>query len=420
MRFLYTLVLWLALPLVLLRLWWRGRAEPGYRRNIAERFGWHDFKTAKPVIWLHAVSVGETRAAEPLVRALAQRYPNHQILLTQMTATGRATAEQLFEGAAHCCYLPYDYPFAVARFLRHFRPRIGVLMETEIWFNLIRGCREQGVPLLLANARLSEKSAGGYARVASLTRVALQGLAAVAAQSEDDAARLKALGATTVEVTGNIKFDLSVPDEMLSLGTVFRRQFGTDRPVFFAASTREGEEALLLDALEAHPVAGLLTVIVPRHPQRFDAVSALLTARGHVFVRRSENRDVPPDCAFVLGDSMGEMAAYFSACDAAFVGGSLLSYGGQNFIEACALGVPVLLGPHTYNFAKAAEDAVAAGAAARVGDANKLVESLRGIFADRARHDAMSAAGVKFCANHRGATAKTLAMCERLLARTGN
>ena len=415
MHFLYTAVLWLALPWVLLRLWWRGRVEPGYRRHIAERFGWHDFKIAKPVIWLHAVSVGETRAAEPLVHALAQCYPDHQIVLTQMTATGRATAEQLFEGRAHCCYLPYDYPFAVARFLRHFQPRIGVLMETEIWFNLIRGCREQGVPLLLANARLSEKSAAGYARVASLTRAALQGLTAVAVQSGEDAARLRALGAATVEVTGNIKFDLSVPDEMCTLGTVLRRRFGTGRPVFLAASTREGEEALLLQALQAHPVAGLLTVIVPRHPQRFDAVPALLAARGHAFVRRSENRDVPPECAFVLGDSMGEMAAYFSACDAAFVGGSLLSYGGQNFIEACGLGVPVLLGPHTYNFAKAAEDAVAAGAALRVGDATELVENLRGILADRTKRDAMSAAGLKFCAAHQGATARLLRICERLL-----
>ena len=415
MPFLYTLALWLALPWVLLRLWWRGRVEPGYRRHIAERFGWHDYKTAKPVIWLHAVSVGETRAAEPLVRALAQRYPDHQIVLTQMTATGRATAEQLFEGVAHCCYLPYDYPFAVARFLQHFRPRIGVLMETEIWFNLIRGCREQGVPLLLANARLSEKSAAGYARVASLTRAALQGLTAVAAQSEEDAARLRALGAEMVEVTGNIKFDLSVPDEMRALGAVFRQRFGASRPVFLAASTREGEEALLLQALEAHPVAGLLTVIVPRHPQRFDAVAALLAEKAHACVRRSENRDVPPECAFVLGDSMGEMAAYFSACDAAFVGGSLLAYGGQNFIEACALGVPVLLGPHTYNFAKAADDAVAAGAAMRVGNETELVESLRGILADRARRDAMSAAGVKFCAAHQGTTARLLRICERLL-----
>ena len=253
------------------------------------------------------------------------------------------------------------------------------------------------------------------ARVASLTREALQGLSAVAAQSEEDAARLTSLGAARVEVTDNLKFDTTVPDAMRSLGALLRQRFGADRPVFLAASTREGEEALLLQALAAHPVAGLLTVIVPRHPQRFEEVAALLAARGHALVMRSEKRDVPPDCAFVVGDSMGEMAAYFTGCDVAFVGGSLLAYGGQNFIEACALGVPVLLGPHTYNFSKASEDALAAGAAVRVADAAKLVECLRGILADDQMRDAMSQAGLRFCAEHQGATAKMLAIIERVI-----
>jgi 3-deoxy-D-manno-octulosonic-acid transferase len=416
MRLLYGVLLWLALPVVLARLWWCGRREPAYRRHIAERFGRYDFSTTKPVIWLHAVSVGEVRAAEPLVHALARRYPDHQIVLTQMTATGRATAEQLFGAAVHCCYLPYDYGFAVARFLAHFKPRMGIVMETEIWFNLIRGCRQVGVPVLLANARLSEKSARGYSVVASLARAALQGLSAVAAQSTEDAARLEALGAVNVAVTGNLKFDVAVTAEMRALGADFRRRFGTGRPIFLAASTRDGEEALLLDALEAHPVPGLLCVIVPRHPQRFDAVAALIAARGHAPLRRSENRTIPPDCPFVLGDSMGEMGAYFSACDVAFVGGSLLPYGGQNFIEACALGVPVLLGPFTYNFAKASEDAQSAGAAAVVADAGGLVARLREILADPSVARSMSAAGTGFFAAHRGATDRTMAICERLLA----
>jgi 3-deoxy-D-manno-octulosonic-acid transferase len=415
-RLAYTLVLWLALPWVLLRLWWRGYAEPGYRRHIAERFGSYDIKRDRPVIWLHAVSVGEVRAAEPLVRALAQRYPDHQILLTQMTATGRAMAEQLFGGIARCYYLPYDYPFAVARFLDHFRPCIGILMETEIWFNLIRACRRSGTPLLLANARLSQKSARGYAMVASLAREALQGFSAIAAQSAEDAARLESLGALKVEVTGNLKFDIAVPDDMRALGAVLRRRFGASRPVFLAASTRDGEEALLLKALAAHPVAGLLTVIVPRHPQRFEEVCTLLAAAGHAVIRRSENKDVPADCRFVVGDSMGEMGAYFSACDVAFVGGSLLPFGGQNFIEACALGVPVLLGPHTYNFARASEDAFTAGAAVAVADADRLVEALRELLADGARRNAMSGAGRRFSAAHQGAAQNMLRICERLIA----
>ncbi len=416
MRVLYSLLLWGALPWVLVRLWWRGRREPGYRRHIAERFGRYAYKTNKPVIWLHAVSVGEVRAAEPLVRALAARHPDHQIVLTQMTATGRATAEQLFGASVHCCYLPYDYGFAVERFVEHFKPRLGVLMETEIWFNLIGGCRQRGVPLLLANARLSEKSARGYAVVAALAREALQGLSAVAAQSAGDAARLETLGAVGVEVTGNLKFDVEVTAAMRELGAQFRRRYGSGRPVLLAASTRDGEEALLLRALEAHPVPRLLCVIVPRHPQRFEAVAALIAASGHGVVRRSENRDIPPDCAVVLGDSMGEMAAYFGASDVAFVGGSLLPYGGQNFIEACALGIPVLLGPFTHNFAKASEDALAAGAAAGVVDAASLVACATEILGNPAGAADMSAAGIRFFAAHRGATGRTMAICERLLA----
>jgi 3-deoxy-D-manno-octulosonic-acid transferase len=263
---------------------------------------------------------------------------------------------------------------------------------------------------------LSEKSARAYALVASLVREALQGLSAVAAQSEADADRLRALGAGELEVTGNLKFDVTVPQAMRLLGAELRQRFGVARPVLLAASTREGEEALLLDALRRHPVADLLTLIVPRHPQRFGEVSALLKARGQSLVLRSENRDVPPDCAFVLGDSMGEMAAYFGACDVAFVGGSLLPYGGQNFIEACALGVPVLLGPHTYNFAKASEDAVAAGAALTVADAEALVSRVKALLSERESRAAMAAAGRRFSAAHQGATGRLMGIVARLLA----
>src|SRR3989338_4233069 len=314
-RLLYTLMLLLLLPYIFLRLLWRARRQPEYLQHIGERFGFYSVRSGQPVIWLHAVSVGETRAAQNLIARLRATYPNHQILLTHTTPTGRAAGEQLYGDGVLRVYLPYDYPFAVKRFLRHFKPRIGILMETEIWFNLIHACRKTGVPLLLLNARLSEKSARGYARFARLTRDARGELAAVAAQTADDAARLTGLGAKNVAVTGNLKFDIEPPSAMLELGRQLRVQFGTERKVFLAASTRDGEETLLLDALQQVHIPGLLLVIVPRHPQRFAEVATLLEQRGIPFRRRSEkgqggkpqNLAVPAETQAVLGNSMGEM-----------------------------------------------------------------------------------------------------------------
>ena len=412
----YWLLLWFALPFVLARLWWRGRQEPRYREHPGERFGFYRAAPKKPVIWLHAVSLGETRAAEPLLRALQQRHPDCDLLITQMTATGREAAQSLLDGSAQVAWLAYDYPFAVRRFLRHFRPRLGILMETEIWFHLVAECGRAGVPLMLANARMSGRSARGYAVVAPLVRGALEGLGAVAAQTAEDAERLRSLGARRVEVVGNLKFDVEPGRESESLAAQFRRWFG-GRKVLLAASTREGEEDLLLDALQGEPLGDALTVIVPRHPQRFDAVAQLLSARGLKFARRSAGGVVAPDCRVVLGDSMGEMAAYYRACDVAFIGGSLLAYGGQNLIEACAVGAPVLVGPHTYNFAQAAESAVAAGAALRAGRAEDVVSLARKLLGDAELRARMGKAGIDFCAAHRGATQRTLAVCEGLLGR---
>ena len=411
----YRLLLWLLFPWALIHLWWRGRRQPGYRAHIAERFGWYrNLAPKKPVIWLHAVSVGETRAAEPLLRALAARYPGHEFLLTQMTPTGRETAQQLFGGAATIAYLPYDYPAAVARFLTRFKPSLGILMETEIWFNLVRDCAQRGVPLLLANARLSEKSARGYELVLPLTRVAMRGLAAVSAQTREDARRLEHLGATAVEVTGNLKFDVVVEPRLLALGAAFRQRIGP-RPVLLAASTREGEEELVLDAYSRIGIEGLLLLLVPRHPQRFDEVAALLQKRKLAYARRSENAPVPQDCRVLLGDSMGEMAAYYAACDLAFIGGSLLPYGGQNLIEACAVGRPLLFGPHMYNFSEASRLALEGGAALQVVDAAALAERAEGLLSDDAALARMSQAALAFSRAHQGASARNLAICERLL-----
>lgn len=411
----YRLLLWLAFPWVLLRLWWRGHAEPGYKQGIGERFGFYGEPSGRPVIWLHAVSVGETRAAEPLLRALRSRHPDCEILITQMTATGREAAQQLFGGEVRVAWLAYDYPSAVRRFLQYFRPRLGVLMETEIWFNLVSECERAGVPLLLANARMSQKSARGYAVVAPLVRATLARLSAVAAQTAEDAERLRSLGAPSVEVTGNLKFDVEPAVGSEALAAEFRRWF-LGRRVLLCASTREGEEELLLDALDRNSLGDAIVVIVPRHPQRFGTVAQLLTARGLKFARRSENAPLASGCDFVLGDSMGEMAAYYRACDAAFVGGSLLAYGGQNLIEACAAGVPVLIGPYTYNFLQAAESAIAAGAAIRAKDAGEAIRQARALLQDPALRERMGRAGLAFCVAHRGASERTLAICERLLS----
>ena len=415
LRTLYNLALHAAAPFVPLRLWWRGRKEPGYRQHVGERFGRYGARPARPVIWIHAVSLGETRAAQPLVTALRARFPDHALLVTHMTATGREAATSLYGEFATLAFLPYDLPWAVRRFVAHFRPRLGILMETELWPNLLRECRRAGAPVLLANARLSEKSAHGYRRIGPLTREALADLAAVAAQTEADAARLTALGARGAQVTGNLKFDIAAAPEMIARGRELRRVFG-ERPVLLAASTREGEEALILDALARAPLPGALTVIVPRHPQRFDEVAALLRERGLAFVRRSEGRPVPAEHAFALGDSMGEMTAYYATADAAFVGGSLLPYGAQNLIEACAVGAPVVIGPSTFNFAQAAAEAIAAGAAIQVADADALVREAGRLLSDAAARQKMSEAGRRFCDAHRGATGRTMAIVEGLLS----
>ncbi len=445
-RWIYTLLLYLLLPPALLKLLWRAMRQPEYLRHIPERFGFYRTpRPTQPLIWLHAVSVGETRAAAPLVEQLRQRYPGHDILLTQTTPTGRATAAQLFGDGVMRTYLPYDLPFAMQRFLRHFRPRIGLLMETELWFNLIVACRRQGVPLLLVNARLSQKSARGYARLGVLTRDGLRGLHELAAQTESDAARLRALGAAQVSVLGNLKFDVTPPAAALQLGQALRQRFGAGRPVFLAASTRDGEEDLILDAVCAAGVPHLLTLIVPRHPQRFDAVAVLLEKRGLSYVRRSAlpaaspppsgettkqptkqaslqvsaypagREGVPRDVQVILGDSMGEMFAYYAACDVAFIGGSLLPLGGQNLIEACAVGRPVLIGPHTWNFEQVAQAAVAAGAAMRVHDVAGLAQALRELFADESLRTDAGRCGLEFSAQHRGATAKYLALIETVI-----
>lgn len=427
MRILYSLMWYLALPLVLARLWLRGRREPGYRHHWPERLGFYGRKTgpAPLSIWVHAVSVGETRAAEPLIDALLAAWPECRVILTHMTPTGRATGKALF--GAHGArllqsYLPYDTAAMVDRFITHFEPRICILMETEVWPNLIHQCGRRGVPVALVNARLSQRSLGKAQRLGRLMQDAARGIALVAAQTEADAARVRALGVANVAVTGSIKFDVLVPAAALATGAALRAQIGA-RPVLLCASTRDGEEALILDAWRRAALpAGLLLVLVPRHPQRFDEVADLLAARGLRVRRRSQLADGAPLAAEVqvlLGDSMGEMFAYYAACDCAFIGGSLLPLGGQNLIEACALGKPVLIGPHTFNFALVTHDALAAGAAIEVADAAQLMRRAAELLQQRAELAAMGARAQAFASWHRGATGRTLALLPPLMGLTG-
>ena len=424
---------------MLLRLWWRGRREPGYRVDWAQRFGryapWpvppagHASAVRQPLIWLHAVSLGETLAARPLIAALRARYPLHRLLVTHMTATGREAAGRLYgrktgsetsietggtaDQAALIAFLPYDLSWAVNQFLDHYSPVLGIVMETEVWPNLFHAAQARGIPLLLANARMSEKSYAGYQRFPRLLRPAF-GALQVCAQSAAGAARLSDLGARLMMVTGNLKFDTvstAAPPEQVH---ALRQLVGT-HPVFLAASTREGEEELLLDALARHPLDNTIIIIVPRHPQRFDAVAAVLARRGRAYARRSEHRPLPAGCNILLGDSMGEMPAYYAVADCAFIGGSLVPVGGQNMIEAAALGVPALFGPHTFNFVEAAQLAVAVGAAIRVENADDVCVQAAALLRDTTRRGAMSEAGRAFCAAHRGATARTMVAVERLL-----
>ncbi|HEU4852226.1 MAG TPA: lipid IV(A) 3-deoxy-D-manno-octulosonic acid transferase [Telluria sp.] len=421
MRAFYSFMWVLALPLVLARLWWRGRKEPGYRAHWGERLGFYSSSTraAGKSIWVHAVSVGETRAAEPLVDALMAAYPGHRIVLTHMTPTGRATGRSLF--AKHGerlvqAYLPYDIGFLVARFIRHFSPSLLVLMETEVWPNLIATARAMDVPVALVNARLSERSLRRGRRFGKLMTDAARAISVVAAQTGDDAARILSLGAPHVGVTGSIKFDVVVPQAALDLGAWLSARFG-ERKVFLCASTRDGEEQQILEAFtRTDPSARPLLLLVPRHPQRFDEVAALAQAAGLSVQRRSQLDDGEVASDVVLGDSMGEMFAYFAASDVAFIGGSLEPLGGQNLIEACALGKPVLIGQHTFNFAQVSDEAVASGAARRVADAQDLVDAALGLLADDGQRQAMGARAAAFANQHRGATARTLGLLAPFIA----
>ena len=410
---LYSLALYGAQPLLRRKLRRRGVAEPGYLEHVDERFGRYEGATEPGRLWIHAVSLGETRAAAILVDALRKAKPDLRLLLTHGTATGRAEGVKLLREGDAQAWFPWDTPRAVRGFLNHFRPAAGVLMETEVWPNVTALCRAQGVPLALANARLSEKSLKQAQRLPTLSRPTYGALGAVWAQTEDDARRLAQAGATVQGVFGNLKFDAAPAPEQLARGRAWRA--AQQRPVVLFASSREGEEAEFLRALAAHP--GVQWLLVPRHPQRFDEVAALVAQAGFAVSRRSAWGEAPSPADVWVGDSLGEMALYYALADVALLGGSFLPLGGQNLIEAAACGCPVVMGPHTFNFSEAAQLAQAAGAARRVATMEEGVREAVALARDAAARAQVAAAGERFAAAHRGAAEKTaravLALVER-------
>lgn len=393
------------MPFALARLWWKGRLNPAYREHWRERLA-----LAPPTgpfdVWIHAVSVGEARAMMPLANTfLAQ---DKRLLVTCTTPTGRATIASLLGDKAHIVYMPFDAPDEVERFLRGTRPALGLLIETELWPGVCDAARRVGVPLWLVNARLSERSAAGYAKGRGLTRAMLACLAGVCTQTQEHAGRFKALGAANVHVTGNMKFDLDVPAAAHVAADALAAHLTAGRAFWVAGSTREGEEVLLLDALKTHALrAHAVSVIVPRHPERWVASFDAAVERGFRVARRSD-ATIPADTEVIIGDSMGEMLAYYGRAAAVVMGGTLGGAGGQNLIEPCAMGVPVVLGPSVFNFQQAADEAVAAGAAVRVAHADGALDAVQHWMNDTAKRDAASANATAFVAAHRGATARTL------------
>lgn len=435
-RFGYTLLMHLAIPLILLRLWVRGRTESDYRKHIGERFGGFGgndqdgVSSRLPVnsLWIHAVSVGEVRASAPLIAALRALWPDAQVVLTCMTPTGRRTASDLFGSSVTVCYLPYDLPWAISRFIRRWQPKVLVIMETELWPNLLAACTSCHVSAFLANARLSEKSYLGYAAYAPLRALARQAFGqfhTVMAQSEADAVRLRNLGSNNTLVTGNVKFDIGVLPALVAQGIEWRAPFvSIGRRVILVASTREHEEVKLLDAFlgqfntTAQHGPRPLLVIVPRHPARFDDVASRIAARRLSLARRSQVTPPPADVDVWLGDSMGELQAYYAMCDLAIIGGSFQPLGGHNLIEAAALGKLAIMGPSIFNFAEAVRLALEANAMISVADADAAMVEAAALLDSPERLKQMGENALLFARTHRGATTRTVAIIENALLDT--
>ncbi len=422
-RFFYSLLFYLITPLVLLRLLWRSRRAPAYACRWRERFGLVPrVAGGKQVIWVHAVSVGETVAAAPLINALLQRYPQAVVAVTTMTPTGSERVEALFGTRVYHAYAPYDLPLAWHGFLRRVAPSLLIIMETELWPNMIHACRKRAIPVVVANARLSQKSAQGYKKGGSLTRAMLSSVTVVAAQNNTDGERFVSLGVapTALQITGNLKFDVELDAAIRERALALREQWRgpSQRPVWLAASTHRGEDELILDAFARirQQQPQLLLVLVPRHPERFDEVAALCAARQYQVCRRSAGVVPTADDDVLLGDTMGELVSFFGACDLTFVGGSLLPIGGHNLIEPAAWGIPVLTGPHVFNFAEVARALQDAEALVTCQDPQQIARRVVELLDDPDAMGRMGQAAVGVVVANRGALNKTLTIVAGLLA----
>lgn len=403
----YSGVIYGAAPVLAWRLYQRGKENPAYRERREERFGFYPGKPLARSLWVHTVSVGEFLAAKPLIDWIMKTYPAWPLVITTMTPTGSERVQAAYGDRVRHYYLPYDFPYAVERFLDHVQPQLLVIMETELWPNLVHFTHARGIPVVVANARLSERSAKGYRRIHWLTQPMLNAIDVVAAQSGVDAARFLELGLRpeALHITGTVKFDLVVDDTLRQQASELRARWGVSRPVWIAASTHPGEDEQVLQAfrfLQAQ-VPNLLLVLVPRHPERFNAVEALVQQQAFTLVRHSRGQAVSPLTEVVLGDTMGELLKLMAAADVAFVGGSLEPVGGHNMLEPLAVGVPVVCGPHVFNFATVARLLAEQGVMATVTSPLGLANVVQALLTDDARRAALASKGVAVVDEHRGA-----------------
>ncbi|MBT8422333.1 MAG: lipid IV(A) 3-deoxy-D-manno-octulosonic acid transferase [Gammaproteobacteria bacterium] len=419
MRSFYIVITYLLIPVVLLHLFWKGFGNSDYWKRIGERFGFYPQPPAEGVIWVHAVSVGEVQAAASLVRSLLRDYPNRRVLVTTTTPTGSDRVKALFGDAVLHCYAPLDVGWSVKSFFRRFQPRIAIVMETELWPNLFRQCGARRVPLVLASARLSPKSIGRYRALVSLFKDTLSHGVVIAAQTQADAERFLSLGVAPerTHVTGNIKFDFELADGVREQGIALRAQHAGDRPVWIAASTHSGEEEVVLDAHRQvqQTFADALLILVPRHPERFDGIATLLRARGFNHVRRSHGEVCGADTEVLLGDTMGELMAFYAATDVALVAGSLTKIGGHNLLEPAALNLPFVTGPHTYNAVDIAQLFRKAGVAPVVHNAEELATEVITLLGDPAERRRRGERSRELIDDSRGALGRLLLLLKPLL-----
>ena len=419
-RFVYTLVLYVLTPFILYRLAFRGLRARGYFSRWFERFGFFPDPGISHSIWVHAVSVGEVNAAAPLIDALRRCYPDDRFVVTTVTPTGSDRVRQLWGEQVFHVYLPYDLPGAIRRFLGHIHPRIAVIMETEIWPNLFRQCDRAGIPILIANARLSRRSLDRYGPVRPLIRVAIRSTTFIAAQSLRDAQRFLELGARPerVRVVGNLKYDMHVPDHLVKQAHDWRAQWGAQRPVWIAASTHEGEELAVIEThsrlLRWFPDA--LLIVAPRHPERFRPMVQLCRSYGFLTACRSEDGLAGPDTQCFVLDTLGELVPFCAAADVAFVAGSLDPVGGHNVLEPAALGIPVLVGPNTFNFTEVTELLIEHDACVRIDGVETLTAALQRLLGQPELRQRMGAAAIAVVEAERGAAAQTLVIVQRILA----